>query len=140
MSSLTTSSSQGKSTREAATRAPSAPTSTTASSRSCRLARSRAQEGEPKAEQEPRARPRALEAAEAERKRPGQSTRLRHEEGAHVEPVEAGGLQVGPDVGELELPRVQIEHELHLRIAGDALEQRAQVPRGVDRAEDGRRL
>src|SRR5205814_557151 len=89
---------------------------------------------------EPGAGPRTLEAAQPDRERPGQGTRLGHEERAHVEPVEACRLQVWPDVGEPELPGVEVEHELHLGVAGDALEQRSQVPRVVDRTEYCRRL
>src|SRR5579862_3590009 len=92
----------------------SAHSSTTASS-----SRSRAQQGEPVAEQEPRKRPAALEYGQE-----GDAPRLRDEERPRIEAGEARCAQVGPHVFEPVLPRVEVEHELALGVGANACEER----------------
>ncbi len=99
-----------------------------------------AQVGEARAEHEPRQRPGALRCSKTKPQRPRKSVGLRNEERSNGEPVEARGAQVGANLREPVLARVQVEDELRLGVAGDPREQRAPVPGVVDRPEDRRRL
>ena len=63
---------------------------------------------------------------------------LREEERVQLDVREARRLQVGDDVLDAVLPRVEVEDELPLRVAGDVAEERAAVARVVDGAKAGR--
>ena len=77
-----------------------------------------------------------LEARSRAAQRPRQRDALRDEERAERHGAEAGRGELGADRRERELARVQVEHELALREAGDAAEERRAVVRVVERAED----
>ncbi len=83
--------------------------------------------------------PRALERGREGCDRPRQRHRLRDEERAELDAAEACRAQVVEHVVERVLPRVQVEHELPLRVPGRVSEERPAVARVVDRSEDGRR-
>src|SRR5581483_8345135 len=61
------------------------------------------------------------------------------EEGPHVHPLEAGGRQVVPHLGERVLARVEVEDELLLAVGGDMSQEGAAIAGVVDGAEAGRR-
>src|SRR5438067_13133759 len=63
--------------------------------------------------------------------------RLRHEERASRETVEARRLEVGSHIREAVLPRVEVEDQLARRVAGDPRQELAAVGRVVDGAESG---
>ena len=59
------------------------------------------------------------------RQRPGQSHALGAEERPQLEPVEAGGREVGADLLDAVLTGIQVEDEFLLGVRGDAAEERA---------------
>ena len=98
-------------------------------------AESRAQVAEAHGEQESCQRPAPLERIERTRHGSRQRDVLRREERTQLQSIEPCRAQVGADVLDAVLPRIQVEDELPLGVPGDAAEEGGAVVRVVDRAE-----
>ena len=93
---------------------------------------------EARAEHQPRERAAALERTERADRRPRQPLRLRDEERPQRDAGEAGRPQLGDDLLDRVLPRIEVEDELALGEPRDAPEERRAVVGVVDRPEHGR--
>src|SRR5262249_11806890 len=108
------------------------------SARRSRTSTCRAEVAEAKAQEQERHR-RPLQRMQRRLGKSRKREALRRKERPQVEPVEARSVEIGTNVLDAILPRVQVEDELLVRVTGDQPEEGLPIARVVDRAEARRR-